>query len=242
MDLFAYLLNKSYNEPTVETSSEGTEVELQNVRKKNVNELTLTKESTQDGTPSPTAPVAIDLIKNSFTITTTQNDRSKTSVINLGNKEVCGFDTYLDVLKIDDENNLLLTKNTSKIVLDGTEETWNYSLGNSIFRLDMDETFKAKALCSVYEFNPIQSGVSSGIENNQFVLLESTNKLFIKDERFTSIDELKEGLAEENITIYYALAEAKEEENIGTCDFTLYVGDNVVTNSEDADMTIKYYK
>lgn len=79
----------------------------------------------QNGTPSPDAPVAVQVATGEQTVTLSDGVASEDYTVNLGSLELCKIGTYQDyIYKSGDD--WYVHKETRKVVLDGTE-TWSAS-------------------------------------------------------------------------------------------------------------------
>lgn len=105
-DLFAYLLG-SKNQREVKTVS-GTTINITDAINKKIESLLMTKESTQDGTPTPESPVEVKTVKGSIDV--------KVIGKNLFNQN----DTYLKR-----NNNVSVSFNNNKITISNSVSTGN---------------------------------------------------------------------------------------------------------------------
>ena len=91
-DLFAYLLGKRTPEE-VKTAT-GTTISITDATREKIVSLTLSKESTQDGEPTPDNPVEVKTVKgyrNLFdkTLTNIANNRLRTEILSTGIRVIC---------------------------------------------------------------------------------------------------------------------------------------------------------
>ena len=200
-----------------------------------INDLMITK-----GTEElPYVPYGTNWIYT--TISDGTNSRNVT--IPLNDNEICGIGDYKDELVIDKYGHAKLNKKIGKVVLDGSEEDWIYQ--NNTFRLTIadltsigDSSIREKS--NYYE--AISYNASWG---NYDYFISNTNgspaRLVIKNKDITSVSDFQTWLSTHNTDVYYVLS-TPTEIDLGTVDMELYEGTNNITNSEDMDMVLKYYK
>lgn len=106
-----------------------------------------------------------------------------------------------------------------KKILTGGEEGWANSFGTNLFNIqnfliDINQN-EYEALCNYFTYNPTQSGIDDNTDNGDFAIqLKSTNvigNIFFKDERFSTVADWKEWLAQQYaagtpVIVYYKLA------------------------------------
>lgn len=95
-------------------------------------DTTYTGDTEQNGTPTPSSPVDIDVVTGSQTIALTDGTVSENYTLNLGTIELCKIGDYQDyIYKSGDD--WYLHKETTKTVFDGTEN-WNYGSISTFYR------------------------------------------------------------------------------------------------------------
>ena len=168
-------------------------------------------------------------------------------LIPLNDNEICGIGDYKDEVIIDKLGNAKLVKKIGKVVLDGSE-SWVYQ---STYNLINTNQF---AYTHAIEPKNANDGLS-----NYFKLTTGWSKLTTVDEDMfqiytdgaiyirmnntlaSDLTTFKAWLSTHNTDVYYPLA-TPTEIDLGTVDMELYEGTNNITNSEDMDMVLKYYK
>lgn len=163
-------------------------------------------------------------------------------------------ETYKDTLRTEyfpkeGQYHLMLDKIAGKYVLTGKEE-WlmNYGTGmfhsENIFRTSSELTRLGK--CTHYIYNSVNSGIFNTLSNNQFAIqyYDGNTNIFIKDLRYSSIDDFKNMLKTNNIEMYYIL-QTPYTLDLGAIDMPLSY--NEVTNIfTDSDLlptiNAKYYR
>lgn len=174
----------------------------------------------------------------------------------LSEKEFIGkFDeTHKDTLRAEyfpeeGQYHWMLDKKIGKHTFTGNEE-WlmNYGTGmfhaNNIFRTASELTRLGK--CTHYIYNSANGNIFDSLLNNQFAIqyYNTSTNIFIKDLRYSSIDDFKNMLKTNNIEIYYILQKPYTLD-LGVIDMPLSY--NEVTNIfTDSDLlpkiNAKYYR
>lgn len=183
-----------------------------------------TTTSSQEGTPSPSNPQTIHTISgnNVITISNSDNTKSQTYPINLGDIELCKIGDYQDSI-VKDNGKWYLNKQIGKVVLDGSEnwvlnsssgDSYRYWLKDTTSSLAFTDIFTniisggeatlvGKLLCNYFTqkiFGQTYIGAFSinvGTSNNQWFLLNVSE---------TSLENFKNWLSSHNTTVYYVLA------------------------------------
>lgn len=184
--------------------------------------------------------------------TITDGTNSRNVTIPLNDNEICGIGDYKDELVIDKYGHAKLTKKIGKVVLDGTTDnkkvsSVSYSSSNQVYYcvcqnacLDgttFTEGRKADNLLCTH-FIPrttLATGVcyrTAGGPTFVFILTDQT---------ITTEQSANTWLSTHNVELYYPLA-TPTEIDLGNIDMELYEGTNNITNSEDMDMLLEYYK
>lgn len=137
---------------------------------------------------------------------------------------LCGIGDYKDVLNL---STGVITRKVKKLVLDGTE-SWNDTYGVTMVSALLNNVPFIPTITAIsdrYVYNPIQSGLSTGLADGEFALQKSGEptygynyNLAIKDSRYASVADLKAYLAAQYaagtpVTVWYVL-ETPETETI----------------------------
>lgn len=240
-DLFSYLL--ATHKIPIKTET-GTTIEI-TAKSTKLNKLDLDKESTQNGTPTPEEPIEVNTIKDEITISVSDGETTNNYTIDLGDNEICGIGDYKDILTINKNGEVSLTKKIGKIVLDGSESAWQMTSSSAPFELSITDMYRNNNLATIMSNYYI--GVSYNSNWNTYNYLITCNStanftpvLKIKNIDMTTLEDFKNWLSTHNTDVYYVLDEPTTID-LGTIDIELFKGTNIITNNENADMTIKYY-
>ena len=163
-------------------------------------------------------------------------------------------DTYKDTLRTkyfpkEGQYHLMLDKKVGKYTFTGNEE-WFMSYGtgmfhaNNIFRTASELTRLGK--CTNYIYHIANSGIFNSLLNNQFAIqhYNTSTNIFIKDLRYSSIDDFKNMLKTNNIEIYYIL-QTPYTLDLGVIDMPMSYKDttNIFTDSDLLPtINAKYYR
>lgn len=101
-------------------------------------------------------------------------------------------------------------KNIKKVILNGTETSWNMSAGTSIFTLlNYLNSISSNnvAICSHYTFDNRTSGFVN-MSDKSFGMQPqyANNPILVKDADYTNVEDFKTALSTNPITVYYILA------------------------------------
>lgn len=244
-DLFSYLLAIHKVKSSEAT---GTEIEI-NAKSRNIISLTLNKESSQDGTPTTDVPIEVNTIKDSLNIVVSNGSVSNTYTINLGDNEICGIGDYKDELLIDKTGHCYLNKKIGKRIFDGTQtgyakfrtktDTIYWECDQNIYQNPESASYKPVGLCNRLTAETGNNLYSNDVEG--FTFTTSKFRFSLSNTIADNADDLKTWLSENTLIVYGLL---KTEQSIDldvVIDLKLFQGTNVITNSENATMTIKYY-
>lgn len=207
--------------------------------------LTLTElkgNATQNGTPTPDAPVAVQTVSGEQTIAISDGTNTQEYTIDLGSIELAKIGTYQDrIYKNDDK--WYIEKQIGKVVLDGTQSigTTTYTSLYFVYTNQFSGMqYQAGAGLSdyfVYNTNSMTDNAQAGniLQDNQMALRggSSTDRIYIKASQFADATAFKTWLSTHPTTVYYALAtptttEITEQALIDQLDFiaNLYGGTN----------------
>ena len=167
--------------------------------------------------PSPSYPQTIHTINgdNTITISNSNNTKSQTYSVNLGNVELCKIGDYQDILFKNTINspyynvNLQLNKwykynNIGKTVLNGSEN-WN-QWGTDTFYITKLSSVRT-GLSNYFKYNSTVTGASQ-LNNGEFFIHDNIhhNVVIFKNTSYTTVADFKTWLSTHNTTVYYVLA------------------------------------
>lgn len=189
-----------------------------------------------------------DVIKNANiqieegTTATTYEANKDYPVILLNDNEIAGIGDYKDELIIDFNGHCWLNKKVDKVVLNGDETIFYASTGNWTFRYTPteqliydDSSNYSHVMCNYFEGKA--TGIDLAISSYQRQIV------FRYDEYKTgSSTDFKNWLSTHNTIVYYVLDTPILIDLQYDVDLRLFNGTNTITNSENADMEIKYIK
>lgn len=174
----------------------------------------LTGNATQNGTPTPDAPVAVQTVSGEQTITISDGTNTQEYTIDLGSIELAKIGTYQDRI-YKNAGKWYVEKQVGKVVLDGTNGTYSKPSTNR-FNIDialdytqhagdmfyMSDTYEAYAQATNNSaFNTLVANTSFG-----FGLSSATSTIRIKDTNYNVLNDYKTWLGSHPVSIYYALA------------------------------------
>lgn len=183
--------------------------------------------------------------------------------IQLENENATEYEPYhKDEYLIDLQNNFLakigdvkdtldltsgvVNKNIKKIVLDGSEN-WTMIYGDGMFQFNapIKTIAQKKAYSDHFIYNPVQASIYKSLKDGEFAiqLYSTNNTIFIKHMEFDNVADFKNWLSNNNVTIYYQVAEP-ETIQLDPINIKMYEGTNNIeldTNLE-TNMSIDYYK
>ena len=165
--------------------------------------------------------------------------------IPLNNNEIAGIGNNLDELIIDDEGYLFLNKKIEKVVLKGTEtiskgtdSTYTRYQVKNILPLMKQESGRQEILSNYYYY--AETGRAVGIG---FAYWVDGGSIFLyPDQSITTADDFKDWLSTHNTVVYYVRQTPQLIDLNTTIDLRLFKGINNITNSETANMKIRYVK
>lgn len=238
-DLFSYLLGKGQSQ--TQTIS-GVTIYIPDAKK--LVSFMMTKESTQEGTPTPDNPVEVKTVKGSVDVYVSQGETTNTYTIDLGNNIIVGIGDYKDELLVDKNGHVFINKKTKKIILDGTQTIGGINTQQTnttrVTYIDIIENgissvlLLCNRLTRASIFNSDTEGIYYNVTNGN--LFFRINKSTIG----TTTNEINTYLSNNNIILYYPTSESQLIDLNTTIDLRLFKGTNTITNSEDGYMTIEY--
>lgn len=178
--------------------------------------------------------------------TISDGTNSRITTIPLNNNEIAGIGDYKDELIVDENGHCWLNKKTNKVVLNGSESNWNSAGGQAPFQLTVNDLYRNndevvlisnyyKAVSYSSNWNDYQYLITSNSSAN------TTPSIRFKNVDISSVDNFKTWLSTHNTDVYYVLATEQLIDLNYNVDIRLFKGENTITNSSEAYMTIKYY-
>ena len=243
-DLFAYLLGKQT--PKEVKTATGTTISITDATKAKIVSLTLSKESMQDGTPTPENPVEVKTVKGNVEITITDGTNVRNYTIPLNNNEVVGIGDYKDELIVDKNGHCWLNKKAGKVVLNGSE---NWSLSNNqSFYLFRSNKFPLTGGSDIilpslsnYYIVTSYSNINNKIVDYGYGFGSNERRIDIRNKDITNLNDFKNWLSTHNTEVYYVRATPQLIDLNYDVDVRLFNGVNNISNSDDMDMTLEYY-
>lgn len=166
--------------------------------------------------------------------TITDGTNSKIITIPLNNNEVCGIGDYKDELLIDKDGKCYLNKKIGKLLNEiaavGTLASgYVYGYKNALW--SNKKVGKFGGICNKALFSADRTPNTFYENDRNFAFVGDTNDtLETMQQKYNGAD------------VYYVLAEENLIDLNYTVDLTLYSGTNTITNSENMDMVLEYYK
>lgn len=183
---------------------------------------------------------------NYINLNITDGVNSINKQIPLNDNFIGGIGDYKDVLTIDESGSISLVKNIGKVVLDGSE-SWTFASSSAIkFRLLISNAInfiddqKNAPLVFTNRYQPFAWNRASSYTNGVTTNTGQLKYLCFKNGDITTLEAWQTELATNNIIVYYPL-ETPTTTPLGNIDISLFKGSNIITNSDNCNMTIKYY-
>lgn len=237
-------------------SGTGTSISLVGTAATSLKDITIYGNTSQNGTPTPTSPIAVKTVTGVQTISIT-GDGSQDIVIDLGSLELCKIGSYQDYIYKDGDS-WYLHKETTSVTLNGSE-TWYIWNGNLYIESITDYNRTSNVpFCSVYKGTAMTAGTLTPTAANDKTIrfgnnANLVNRLFIIDSNFANVADFKAWLSTNNLKVYYALAASAD---IAITDGSLitqlnallsaraYDGSTSITTSGDlaASLTVEAFK
>lgn len=168
-------------------------------------------DTVQDGTPTPDAPIPVQVVTGEQTVTIGDGVDSEDFTISLGTTELCKIGDYQDYI-YNSGDDWYIHKECGKVVFNGSEN-WNYNNMNQVFGVSLDATFPLRTTTNPYCDNYIgQTTVTFNMVLNKHISLQSTTsadsqRVLVKDlDIEQSFEAFKTWLSTHNTTLYYPLA------------------------------------
>jgi hypothetical protein len=143
----------------------------------------------------------------------------QTYPINLGNIELCRIGDYQDYI-YNQNGDWYLHKETNKILLDGNDNKLSYDgieYGHPLFHKDIndiiipkDYSYLVVMSTSYGTFQQTEGDITSPKYMGNFKIRGATarNRIFVRDDRFTSTSEINDWLLANNVLVYYVMQNA----------------------------------
>lgn len=183
---------------------------------------------------------------NYINLNITDGVNSINKQIPLNDNFIGGIGDYKDVLTIDESGSISLVKNIGKTVLNGSE-SWTFASSSDIkFRLLISNAInfiddqKNAPLVFTNRYQPFAWNSASSYTNGVTANTGQLKYLCFKNGDITTLEAWQTDLATNNIIVYYPL-ETPTTTLLGNIDISLFKGSNIITNSDNCNMTIKYY-
>jgi hypothetical protein len=211
-DLFSYLLGKSGGQSGTYTTYTGTILNILNTLKGKIKNIELKpSEITQDGTPTPDAPIEVNTVtgNNTITISNTDNTQSQNYSINLGSIEYAKIGSAEDKIYRDVNGDWYFEEHIAKKILNGTENWLYSSLSNDTITSAFVRGLGGKNL-STYMCNkfPYLTFISVYTTVEYCGTNGDAMRLGVFNSRLntTDLQGLKSWLSQNNIKVYFELA------------------------------------
>ena len=165
--------------------------------------------------------------------------------IPLNDNFIGGIGDYKDILTIDETGSIILVKNIGKVVLNGSE-SWTTTSATGVFWVTNNDYLHISntimCLSNRYEAHNQIAGAGELTKDYEvgFNISTSYNRLYIKNKDCADTTALTTELSSHNTNVYYVLA-TPTTVDLGSIDISLFKGTNIITNSDNCNMTIKYY-
>ena len=134
-----------------------------------------------------------------------------------------------------------LYKNVAKVVLDGSEN-WNIS-GDVFYCASITNYSRSNNIpASNYYVGIKNVGNATGVNVNNTICFNmgTTPRLYVKDDRFTSVTDFKQWLSENNVEVYYQLETPTTIDLEPSGELKTYEGVTYISNNINSDMSVKY--
>lgn len=198
-------------------SGSGSNITLQKTAYAKIKDIIFNgSETTQDGTPSPSNPIAISATSGAQTVVISGDLPSETYQIDLGDIVLRKIGAYKDYI-YKKADGWYLHKEITSVTLDGSE---NWTQNNSIkahYTTDITDYAISDNVPMAVSFKGVSNvaGMSNVPENSVCFIAQSgltTPRFYIRyPELFATVASLKTWLEENPTTFYYALAAATED-------------------------------
>lgn len=135
-----------------------------------------------------------------------------------------------------------LYKNVAKVVLDGSEN-WNIS-GDVFYCASITNYSRSNNIpASNYYVGIKNVGNATGVNVNNTICFNrgTTPRLYVKDDRFTSVTDFKQWLSEHPVEVYYQLETPTTINLKPSGELKTYKDYTSISNNEDTEMQVKYY-
>lgn len=173
--------------------------------------------------------------------------KSESTLIDLKGNELCSNKdkSVKDNLFVTKNGKTEIFKKIGKVVLDGSDDE-KWGIYNGILYCESIVGYSNKnniPYCNYYNGISNVVGVANVTVNNTICFNEGNPtkpRLFIKDDRFTTVTEFKTWLSTHNIEVQYKLQNPQAIELDPVTPLKSYIGQNNISNNADADMNVTY--
>ena len=161
----------------------------------------------QSSIPTPTSPETINTVTGDIYVEIDNGLIKKQYLIPLGTLELCGKDNNWDYL-YKENGKWYINKVFGKKILNGTEKWYKY--GGNLYIETLVDYKKSNniPICTHYKGIQVTPGVITPDQSNNNTIRfggSQLSRLFIIDNNFNSINDFKDWLILNNITLYYLL-------------------------------------
>lgn len=204
---------------TETASASGTNISISDAAAAPLSDFKLKGETSQNGTPTPSAPVAVQTVTGENVVKISDGQGNEQSyTIDLGSIELCKIGTYQDYI-YKDGTDWKIHKAIGKLTLTGSSsEGWS-STGTNVFATTngaiTGSSYPPLALCEYATFNPVQSGVTGALANGEFAVQYNNgnnSRVFFKNTAISTVGDFETWASTNTPTIYYALATPTDTE------------------------------
>jgi len=175
--------------------------------------------------------------------TSTEYEPHKETIvpIPLNGNEIAGIGDYKDELIVDKSGKVWLNKLTGKKIFNGNEE-WNLSTAGGLNNYYNDNLLNNGLFNDTLNylsnyFRPILNA-DRYIDSTFFININQ--RIVFTNSKIATVNEWQQWLSIHNTDVYYVLVTPQLIDLNATVDLKLFKGVNNITNSEDADMKIRY--
>ena len=187
------------------------------VSSKAIKSLTVDGKSVQNGTPTPSSPVPIQVI-TSVSIAVTHNGTTTTTAIPLNGNVLASLpDGTKDVLTVDSAGHVGIEKNTGvqdlgdltyTITTSGTYNVFRSTTSIADAKLPPNNTTAPNAICTDYAVTAYAGNIGSGQTDGAMTIVYAgssyAGRVWIVDSRYSDVDVFKAAMS--GVECYYQLA------------------------------------
>ena len=163
----------------------------------------------QNGEPTPTSPISVQVVKGNNSIVITDSSSTQTLSLNLGSIELCKIGNYTDYI-YKNGNKWYKHSAIKKRAFTGQESFTKVSEGFYFQVTDLSLTINRTIFCNDYKnyltYSPFV-GSDYGIS-----FLYNNSQLYIRDKDVSTVSALQTKLVNNNVVMYYILNTATDIE------------------------------